>query len=586
MRILLSTTLLAGVLSLAAWAAGRRSPQAANRLWRVTLLSLTVFPGALVFSDISHVTMGVLPRYDAAALCQQYGLPGVVGVRPVDRLHLSAGTSAYGYERPSTAYAERPVSEWWQGNLTAFVWWLGVGAILASWILRDLWWIRWFAIRGSRPAPAAVRAEVERLAREMGITRPPRVVLAARLPIPVVVGLGRRTLALPEGFDADEPGARAVLAHELAHVGRADTFWGFVGRLARSAWWWHPLAQIAARGQRHTAEVTCDDQAVAAVGDPAGLAAQLVAGAERCSGLAVSIVGDDASHLRRRVDRLLRSAPKARREVRSTALMATAAVAFGLLGYMRLGKDEAHSTLPAYPVSGVCRLTAYVSGHGAEGRGARGVGVLGFEARRLAILLVPSEFVPTGLVEASTSSGGTEYGRRVDRDRALQSMMGEPVRWGYRWRSDSAISLDNLLRGHQPYYFGRTVPGGYVEAIGLAGCGAGAGDATGATARFEAEEDAIRSFHARVAAMHARGDVSRLAGVLRCFGLTGSGESAALLRFFAEVRPEDLRVEAMPGRAVAREDGTTETVLDQTELRARLADMERWVEGEWPAAAP
>ncbi len=576
MIALLSVTLLAGLLSLAAWLASRRSPAMGNALWRVALLSLTVFPAALIISDITSVTMGLVPRYEAAQFCAEHHLPNGSRAWPWARLYQQAAvTTGTGPVQP---WQDRPICYWWQERLGLFVWWLAVGGILTSWIVRDMWWVRWFAIRGSRGASASLCAEVARLGEGLGLSRLPRVVVAPRLPVPVVVGSRRPTLALPEDFRLDAPGARAVLLHELSHVARHDTVWALLGRLARSALWWHPLAIVAARGQRHTAEIVCDERAVSVSGDAQGLAAQLVAGAERSAGLAVSIIGDDATHLRRRVDRLLRAPSRPGRDLRPALLTAVAALCLSLLGFVRLAKDAEHSALPAYPGHGAQRVIARVSGERGGVPGAWVVAVADFGAHRLAVLLLPRDFRPVGL-EAPVPVGPDGS---VDHDLALQQVVGkrgDDV--GHYWGVGDILELDNAL-SDSPYRYphDHRARSGYYTSIVQAWAAAEDLDADPTLAGLQAAAEAIPSLHRRVADLHARGDVSRLAAVLRCFdGCGNSVRSAALLRFCAELEPGSLRVETMPGRATPRPDGSWERVLDAAEVRGRLAELEQWARG-------
>lgn len=85
----------------------------------------------------------------------------------------------------------------------------------------------------------------------------------------VTWGLWRPRVLLPAPARTwDDERIRVVLAHELAHVARGDWAAQVGAELLRAAYWFNPLAWVAARRLRHEAERACDD-AVLALGVPA-----------------------------------------------------------------------------------------------------------------------------------------------------------------------------------------------------------------------------------------------------------------------------------------------------------------------------
>ena len=82
------------------------------------------------------------------------------------------------------------------------------------------------------------------------------------------------TIALSDRCDRelsdDELGA--VLAHEVAHVGRADVIWLAGLRLLTACLWLQPLNRVALRGFLDASELVCDDWALTRTCQPLGLA--------------------------------------------------------------------------------------------------------------------------------------------------------------------------------------------------------------------------------------------------------------------------------------------------------------------------
>src|SRR5262249_12560861 len=83
--------------------------------------------------------------------------------------------------------------------------------------------------------------------------------------MPMAWGLRRSSVLMPA--DADTWPAhrlRVVLLHELAHVKRRDCLTHLVAQLACAAYWFNPLAWMAARRLRTERERACDDLVLSA----------------------------------------------------------------------------------------------------------------------------------------------------------------------------------------------------------------------------------------------------------------------------------------------------------------------------------
>ncbi|MFL5307278.1 MAG: M56 family metallopeptidase [Polyangia bacterium] len=86
--------------------------------------------------------------------------------------------------------------------------------------------------------------------------------------------LGARTVCFPAGSTASltDVEVEAVLAHELAHLERRDPAWFFFAGLVEGALWMQPFNRRVVARLRRSAELACDERAVAATGDALGLA--------------------------------------------------------------------------------------------------------------------------------------------------------------------------------------------------------------------------------------------------------------------------------------------------------------------------
>src|SRR4029079_15890236 len=97
------------------------------------------------------------------------------------------------------------------------------------------------------------------LAAALGL-RHVRFLRGARGTMPMAWGIVRSSVLVPA--DADEWPAhrvRVVLLHELAHVKRRDCVTHLVAPIACAAYWFNPLAWMAARRLRTERERACDD---------------------------------------------------------------------------------------------------------------------------------------------------------------------------------------------------------------------------------------------------------------------------------------------------------------------------------------
>ncbi len=106
-----------------------------------------------------------------------------------------------------------------------------------------------------------VRIEIERLAERFAIRTAPAVYATEQSISPMLIGVIAPKIVLPESFlnrlTADE--LQMILAHELVHWRRRDTWVGWLQVFVQGLFWFHPLVWFANARIRHERECACDE---------------------------------------------------------------------------------------------------------------------------------------------------------------------------------------------------------------------------------------------------------------------------------------------------------------------------------------
>jgi beta-lactamase regulating signal transducer with metallopeptidase domain len=219
----IQVALLVLVVALAERCLVRRAwPQLGAMLWLVVLCKLVVPPTLSSPLSISRLWAGVT-------------------IAPA----ATTGTGAAGWA---------PVLFW--------TWAIGL-VLFATLALRRVLALRRWSNGPSLPTGSALRARSQRIARRLGLPRPPPVRVLADAKSPVLVGFFRPQVVLTPEL-ARNGGARLdhVLLHEFCHVKRRDSLASFACLLVQLVYWFHPLVWLAARRLATWREICCD-QAVA-----------------------------------------------------------------------------------------------------------------------------------------------------------------------------------------------------------------------------------------------------------------------------------------------------------------------------------
>lgn len=130
--------------------------------------------------------------------------------------------------------------------------------------LRFLGWLR----RWGNPV---VNGQTVRLYNALGdaleLDRRPELLICTGLRVPVLVGLFRQKLLLPEG-EMEEDALRYSLLHELTHFRRRDIWLKTLALTANAIHWFNPLMWYMTRLVERDTELACDEAALKTL--PAG----------------------------------------------------------------------------------------------------------------------------------------------------------------------------------------------------------------------------------------------------------------------------------------------------------------------------
>jgi beta-lactamase regulating signal transducer with metallopeptidase domain len=190
------------------------------------------------------------------------------------------------------------------------LWLLGVIALSCR-SLGGWWLIRRLRADATTEAPDAIRASFARVAAMLGLRRQVLLRVSSAIAGPMTVGALRAMVLLPAAaiMSLSIEELEVVLAHELAHVRRADFFWNLVQTFAETVFFFHPAVWWINREIRSARELCCDDLALTVCPDRVAYAEALLRLEEQRSQpwrLAMALDGHQTAHtLRGRIARIL-----------------------------------------------------------------------------------------------------------------------------------------------------------------------------------------------------------------------------------------------------------------------------------------
>jgi beta-lactamase regulating signal transducer with metallopeptidase domain len=226
---------------------------------------------------------------------------------------------------------------------SSLLWWLDIAWLVGVACLSARTIGGWRLIQRLRTnaleqVPEAVQSRFGALRAKLGITRQVQLCVSDRIRGPVAMGVFRSMVLLPASclLALNPEQLEMVLAHELAHIRRADYFWNLIQTMIETLFFFHPAVWWLGRRIREQRELCCDDLVVEMCADPLMYATALLRLEEQRRSeldltLAMALDGHrPQSGLRARITRLLGDA-ESEKESRELASLPLAAISAALL---------------------------------------------------------------------------------------------------------------------------------------------------------------------------------------------------------------------------------------------------------------
>jgi beta-lactamase regulating signal transducer with metallopeptidase domain len=284
---------------------------AACLLALLTLLTTAIVTAALVSSE-STVRKTVAHRIAVTPTSAMPQSPAAGAHAPLRNSFFSS--SAIDEPAQVAAIPPLPFSKSWRERLTPTLPWIaslwGLGVLVLSLRHCGGWW----RVRSLRRSGAAVDAEIEsafaRLIDRFALRRAARLLESAEALTPMLTGVLKPVILLPAhvltGLGPAE--IEAVLAHELAHLVRGDTWTNLAQVIIETVLFYHPAVWWISHRARLEREHAADDLALRVCADRRIYAGALVRLAELDTdpAMALAATGGD---LMTRIRRILKPLP-------------------------------------------------------------------------------------------------------------------------------------------------------------------------------------------------------------------------------------------------------------------------------------
>lgn len=164
-----------------------------------------------------------------------------------------------------------------------FVLWLAGAAAVLLWNLRrHLCFSRYLRRWSSPVTDPDTLALLQQVGKQLGLRRLPRLLACQGLAVPMLAGLARPALLLPQPSLPDDQ-LHFSLLHELTHYRRRDILFKALGLWTAALHWFNPAVWLMVRYIERDTELSCDDDALRLLpsGDHAAYGRTILAAVER-----------------------------------------------------------------------------------------------------------------------------------------------------------------------------------------------------------------------------------------------------------------------------------------------------------------
>ena len=259
MALLIGFAVRAAVVLAFAWgltiAMRRASASARHIVWTCAIAAAALVPAAALVAPQWEVRSPVSLGTTVAAPQTPVETPAP-SARSAESQPTAPTTAPVAALRASIASLDpaRTALMVWAAGTLAVLLYLCLGSV-SAWRLR----------RRAAAASSSAADDVRTLAEALEIPQTIAVVDSETATAPMVSGIWRPLIVLPREAAAwSEDRRHVVLLHELAHIKRRDCLTQLLAQVVCAAYWFNPLAWIAARRLRAERERACDDFVLAA----------------------------------------------------------------------------------------------------------------------------------------------------------------------------------------------------------------------------------------------------------------------------------------------------------------------------------
>lgn len=159
----------------------------------------------------------------------------------------------------------------WIDTLSPWLGWIWVAGvmILTARLIGGVWYVRQLRKQSISSPFKEWQQLTDEYARRLGIQRSVKLAFSRKVSQPMTLGVLRPIILLPVELMTGLPMADLdmVLAHELAHIRRADYLINVLQNVLEIAFFFHPVVWWISRDMRRSREACCDDLAVGITGD-------------------------------------------------------------------------------------------------------------------------------------------------------------------------------------------------------------------------------------------------------------------------------------------------------------------------------